>query len=154
MSGPRALGAVLGPIARRALGKARSAVGSLIADWPAIVGPEMARRVTPERLSFPRARRDGGELVVRVEPADALELQHDAPLLIERINSHYGYRAIDRLRLVQVPRRATPAPKPAPPLDAADIAALDAVLATVGDPDLRAQLAAIGRRVYASDRRR
>ncbi len=153
MSGPRSLAAVIGPITRRALGNARSAIGSLLADWGVIAGPELAARAVPERLSFPRGRRDGGELVLRVEPADALELQHDAPLVIERINSHYGYRAIERVRLIQVPRRTPAPPRPAP-LDAEDAAALDAVLAGVGDPELRARLTEIGRQVYASDRRR
>ncbi len=55
--------------------------------------------------------------MVRVESAFALELQHLAPMVIERINAHLGWRCIGRIVLKQapLPRRAPKAqPKPPP----------------------------------------
>ncbi len=153
MSRPRALAALMAPITRQALGRSRSAVGSLLAEWTAIVGDDLARRTIPDRLSFRRGQRDGGELVLRVEPADALEVQHEMPRLIDRINRHYGYAAIARVKLIQTPR-PQPAPRPAAgTLDPADRAALEAVLARVEDAELRERLARLGRALFATDRR-
>ena len=47
-------------------------------------------------------------LVVRVDGAFALELQHLAPLLVERINAHLGWRCIGKLALRQAPLAGRP----------------------------------------------
>jgi hypothetical protein len=46
---------------------------------------------------------------VRVEPGFALDFQHLAPVLIERVNAHLGWRCIARLKIEQGPvREAAP----------------------------------------------
>ena len=102
------------PFGRRGFGE-----GGLIAQWPAIAGEEIARHSAPLKLSFPRGERQGGTLTVRVAGAFAVELQHVAPLLIERINAYLGYGAITRLRLEQgrLPPRRRPALRQPAPLD-------------------------------------
>jgi hypothetical protein len=42
-------------------------------------------------------------LIVRVESAFALEVQHLAPIIIERVNARYGWRCIGRLSFRQGP---------------------------------------------------
>ena len=87
---------------------------------------------------------DGGAL--------ALELQHAEALILERINGHFGYRAVTRLRLIQRPMperlrlpRANPVPDaPADPL-------LTDRLAVIADDDLRAALARLGQAVRTRD---
>ncbi len=120
---------------------------SLAKDWASIVGPDMAARCLPRGLKFPRQgeRRDGS-LTLRVAPGFAIQLQHLTPLLIERINAYFGYRAIDRLVLNQgpLPKRPTAHKKPMvsdAPLDAAMVKRL----ATVDDEDLRRALERLGR---------
>lgn len=152
MSRPRALAALIQPIARRSLGKANAGLGALLTDWEAIAGADLAGRAAPERLSFPRGRRDGGTLILRAAPADALEIQHDAPRILERINGHFGYRAIEDLKLVQAPppaRKRRPAPRPLSPTDESS---LEAALSRVDDPDLRARLASLGRSIFQKSR--
>ena len=101
----------------------------------------------PHRLDFPRGRRDGGVLHLRVEPADALELQHETPRILERINGHYGYRAVERLKLVQVPRpHRRPARRSA--LTPTDAAGLDEAVSGVDDAELRRRLARLGEAVF------
>jgi hypothetical protein len=122
----------------------------LKADWPAIVGTELAPATWPQALG-----RDG-VLKLRVAAAIALELQHRAPLLIERINVYLGRSAISRLVLVQgpLPLPTSPGPAPPPPLAAEDVQAIERQLAAITDPELRAALARLGKNVASGSPRR
>ena len=153
--GLRALAASLPKAVGKAFGRRGLAEGGLIADWPDIVGAELAEVCLPRGLAFPsRERRSEGTLSLRVEPGHALTLQHLEPLLIERINGYLGYGAVARLRLQQGPlgRRGTPPPQPPAPLSPAQEAALEARVATVADPELRDALERLGRAVQQLDR--
>jgi len=141
--GPRALAASLAKVTAPLVRRRGFREVRVVSDWPELVGPALAAHSVPERLS-----RDG-VLKVRVASGWALDLAHLEPLLIERIATFYGYRAVTRLALVQgpVPRPEAPA-KPAPrPLTAAEEAALEGSLAAVEDGGLKAALAALGRAV-------
>lgn len=144
--GVRHLAALLPGLTRAALGKRGFAEGGIVADWAAIVGPELAASSLPERLAFPQGARRDGTLHVRVAGAFALELQHLEPLVVERINSHFGYRAVARLRIRQgpIPRppRRSSALRPVDPEAAREI---DKAVETIADPALRAALVGFGR---------
>lgn len=148
--GVRHLAALLPRLTRSALGRRGFAEGGIVADWPAIVGPELAASSLPERLVFPHGARSGGTLHVRVSGALALELQHLEPQVIERINGYFGYAAVARLKLRQAPipprRVRRPDAAPLPPAAAREI---DSAVAGVADPDLRAALAGLGRALRA-----
>src|SRR3954462_5679278 len=92
---------------RRALATRGFAAARVIADWPEIVGGALAVSSVPARLVRSPGAGPGGAdsatLVVRVSPGAALELQHSVPQVIERVNGYFGFRAVDRLRLVQGP---------------------------------------------------
>ncbi len=134
--GPRALGASLPQAARTALRRGGLAQIQLVSDWAAIVGPELAKHSQPRRLSFPPQERRDGTLTIAVAGPLALELQHMEPLLLERVNAHFGYRAVERIRYVQeMTRQAAPSRRPRP-VSAPD----DRVLAGVEDAELRAAL--------------
>lgn len=124
-------------------------LGRLKAEWAAVVGSELAGATWPEALA-----RDGA-LKLRVASAIALELQHRAPLVIERINLFLGRATVSRLVLVQGPLPLPAAPRSAPAmrLSAAAEAALEARLADIAEPGLRAALAGFGRLVLAGPRR-
>lgn len=81
---------------------------ALVTQWAAIVGAELAGRTLPVRIAFQRKDRTGGTLHIKVDGAYAIELQHIAPLVIERLNAYYGYAALDRLALHQAPVEARP----------------------------------------------
>ncbi len=84
---------------------------AILTDWAAIAGPEFAAFTAPERLKWPRSARSadenaaepGATLILRVSGAHALEVEHLRPLLIERINAMFGYRAVSDIRIVQAP---------------------------------------------------
>jgi hypothetical protein len=124
-------------------------LGRLKAEWAAVVGAELAATTWPEALG-----RDGA-LKLRVASSIALDLQHRAPLVIERINLFFGHAAVARLILVQgpLPLAAPPATAMPTPLAAEEAKALDTRLGDIADPELRAALARLGRLVLAGARR-
>ncbi len=80
----------------------------ILAAWPEIVGERLGRACQPVRLEWPRrprgetgGRTESGTLVVRVEGAFALELQHLVPVVIQRINAHYGWACVARIVMKQ-----------------------------------------------------
>ncbi|MFZ1429976.1 MAG: DciA family protein [Geminicoccaceae bacterium] len=140
----RLLGAILDPAARRR----GFTEASLLADWSTIIGPVLARRCQPLRVEHAPGRRRGGILVLQTSGAAAIEVQHAAPQLIERINTYFGHRAIRQLRLLQMPLPpvAPPVPPPAP-LRPEDEAAIAAGVSEIDDGELRDALLALGRAV-------
>jgi len=155
-SGLKALAGTLPKVASRALGRRGFADAGLISDWQKIVGGELAQSCAPLRLTFqqPRERREG-TLLLRVEPGIALELQHLAPLLVERINTYFGYRAVARLKFQQgpLPRGKTvDLAREAPALTAED--PLNHQLAGVEDDELRASLRRLAESYRARQRKR
>ncbi|HZL59089.1 MAG TPA: DciA family protein [Stellaceae bacterium] len=150
--GMRALAANLPAIARPVLGKRGFGEAQLVAQWPAIVGEDLARNLMPEKLSFAGRQRQDGTLRARVEPAFALIAQHREPQILERINAFFGYRAVARLALVQgpLPRDARRAAPPARPLDAAEHSALDQRLAGIENDALRDALKSLGEKILGA----
>ena len=102
VGGIRTLATLMPKLTRPILGRRGFAVASVITEWATIVGIELAGSSQPEKLVFPRGERVGGVLHVRVAGGVATELQHLEPQVVERINGHFGYRAVSRLKLVHV----------------------------------------------------
>jgi hypothetical protein len=138
-AGP-AVSRLAGPIVARHGG---GTLARLKSEWPAIVGAETAAATWPQALG-----RDGA-LKLRTAAAMALELQHRAPLLIERLNLYLGRPAISRIVLVQGPLPLAPARSEAKPLplDKGDAEAIESRVAEIPDPELRAALVRLGKSV-------
>jgi hypothetical protein len=118
----------------------------LKADWSAIVGPEWAL------VAWPVALGRDGVLKLHTRPMAALELQHRAPLLIERINLYFGRPMVTRLTLIQATLPASPeplAPAMRSPVDG-DATVLDPRLSDIADPELRAALGRLARAIVAA----
>ena len=75
----------------------------IMTHWRDIVGADWARYCLPERLSNSGSRGGGTTLTVRVDGPFALELQHTAPQIMERINAFLGHKAVTQLKIVQGP---------------------------------------------------
>jgi hypothetical protein len=119
----------------------------LKAEWAAFVGTAWANLTWPTGLG-----RDGC-LKLRVIPVVALELQHQAPLLLDRINLYFGRTVAARLVLVQGSLPLDPPVRRIPPHPLGDDQAteLDTKLAAIDNVDLREALAQLGRMVLAAD---
>ncbi|MDX1737739.1 MAG: DciA family protein [Alphaproteobacteria bacterium] len=98
----RPIGEMVPVLTRRALGRYGFGQVNLITDWHRVVGARLAEFCQPLKILFPKGQRVGGCLHIRVVGAMALELQHMEPLLIERINTYFGYGAVASIRLKQV----------------------------------------------------
>ncbi len=120
--GPRAIGGLIARVTRPGFKRRSPAASQIMADWLAIMGPDLGARTVPQKLS-------AGTLTIACAGPAAMELQHFAPQLIARINAHVGGHGdkapIQRLRFVQqiatpkaaaVERPRSP-PKPPPPID-------------------------------------
>lgn len=70
---------------------------SVLTNWSEIVGQELAAKCCPEKISRE------GVLTLRVDGPVALEIQHLEPQLLERIATHFGYRAVVRISIRQGP---------------------------------------------------
>lgn len=165
VSRPRPLADLVDSCLGEALAKQGFAGSDIVLNWPDIVGETLARRSQPLRIAWPRkpgsaraaGRRepppDPATLHVRVESAFALELQHRAPLVIERVNGYLGWACVGRLRLEQGPVRrgaAKPASVRAPSAEA--VAAAQAATEGVADEGLRAALVRLGAAVMDRER--
>ena len=135
--GSRPLAALLPAVTRSAFRRRSPMAARLLMDWDAIVGPALAAVTAPERCA-------SGTLSLACAGPVALELQHLAPKLIERINGHVGRPLVRRLRFHQVPVSplpSAPLPKPRRPATEAVVAAR---LAGIPEGELRDALARLG----------
>ncbi len=141
------------------------AYAQILTNWEAIVGPELANYCQPERLRWPAGqerikderRRLGGTLTVKVEGPAAIELQHETPRVIERLNTFYGYQAVTAIKIVQGTidrslRKKLPGKPPVLPHD--QETDLQVRLSTVQDEDLRNALSRLGRGAIDQKNRR
>lgn len=156
----RSLSRLLRDVTAPALAKRSRAEASLILDWTTIVGAELAGKAKPVRLSFPkRAERRGATLLLRVDAAHALDLQHQEPQVIERVNTHFGYSLVNRLRLEQAPIREArkgprSAPKLPPSLPPNERERLERQLVEIDNSELRSALQHLAEAVEAKRQKR
>jgi hypothetical protein len=131
------------------------ASAELVTRWDDIVGHEIAAHSEPIKLQWPR-RNDGedseaGTLVLRVEGPAAIEIQHLAALICERVNRFLGWRAVGRLALRQAPLRRRQ-PQAARTEDPAAAAPIAEKLSDIKDEELKAALARLGAAVSRVER--
>jgi hypothetical protein len=147
-SGTPHVSKVLGRITGRTMNRRGFSDSRMLENWSAIVGPQLAAMSQPVRLSRRKSGRDGeetagGVLTVKAEGAIALEIQHLAPQIIDRLNSYYGYAAIARLNIVQGPVTVTHSPLSPPPIKDEEISALADDFDEIETPRLKRALASL-----------
>jgi hypothetical protein len=130
----------------------------IINQWTAIAGDKLARWATPVRVTWPRPgparEKMGGTLMVRIDPALTLDLQYEAPRIIERINGYFGYSAIGAIRAVQgeAATSARPAVRSAPQ-NAEEQQEELPELSGIADKSLQSALHRLGSQVRSQERR-
>lgn len=142
------LSALLGGVFSDAFARQGFASRELVTRWAEIAGPDLARHCEPLRLQWQRPVEGQppvpATLVLRVEGPMALEIQHTADIIVDRVNRFFGWSAVGRIALRQAPlSRPSPRRHKAPP-DAARVAQVAETLGEVADDDLRAALARLG----------
>lgn len=102
------LSALLPAVLKPALEEHGLATSQLITHWAEIAGDELAAVTRPLKLNWPRMteeaarlQKTGANLVLLCESAFALDVQHAIPLILERVNALYGWRAVIKVSLKQ-----------------------------------------------------
>lgn len=126
----------------------------IMTSWARVAGADIAAISAPERLKWPRGagHLDGDRvdhtqqtaaiLVLRVDPAHALDVEYRSGEIVDRINRYFGYRAVQSLKILQVPLNETPA-SPMPPTSRVEAVPAPAELATIIEPGLKDALSAL-----------
>ena len=145
------LGATVPKLTDKALRKRGFLESAIVHRWASIVGEDVAGWCAPDKVAFPRDRRAGATLHLVVPGARALELQHLEPVLLERINTVFGYDAVTRITIRQGPlpeprRKPRPAPRP---LDRREESWVVDQVVEFRDQDLKNALQALGRAVLS-----
>lgn len=111
----KAVGSFVPGLTRKSFEKYGFSTATLLTDWTHIAGRDLASFTLPERLKWPRnveayedvadadRGRPGATLVLRVDGPRAIEVQYQSNQIIERINAHFGYRAVSEIRFLQAP---------------------------------------------------
>lgn len=138
------------------------ASGDLKSRWREIVGESISSFSEPMKLV--KARSGGATLELKVAGPVAALVQHQAPLILDRLNLYLGAGAVARLRIVQGPlsrdgaRAAAAKPsgsvrRARPPLDAAAERQLAEGLAEAPEGPVKAALLRLGREVLRTSSR-
>lgn len=143
----------------RAAGEARGfAVSRLLTHWAEIVGPDIAGSARPVEVSYGRGFGATLTLLTTGAQAPMLEMQKD--VIRERVNSCYGYAAIQKIRITQTAATGfaegraefAPAPKKHPEL-APVTGEARAAASDVKDNGLREALERLGANVLSHEKR-
>ena len=138
-------------ITRSAFERYGFAHGDLVAQWAAIVGDDLARRCSPEKMAWPKGREAdprearGATLSVKCDHGAGLALSYETGRIADLVNAYYGYMAVTTVKVVQGIRPASAQRKPAATTAPAEIAAkVQAKVGTVNEPELKAALTRLG----------
>ena len=147
---PQPLSRTIGKITSQAMGRKAAALSALLGSWETIAGKSVAAVAIPVKLARnAKAPDQPAVLHIAAPSAWKTELQHEAPVLISRINAFFGYKAVGELRLSarSLPVRATPPP----PLRHSALNSIDieAKVANIEDPELKAALIRLGQAMGA-----
>jgi hypothetical protein len=150
--GPRALAHDATGLLRHHLSARGFQQAELVTRWAEIAGGTLAEHCFPSRLS--QAKADGAMLTLVADDRAALELQHQTPKLIDKINTYFGTAVVSKIKVVagDIPR-ALSRRAAKRPLSADEEAALKTCVQAVEDPELRDALARLGRHALSESRK-
>lgn len=101
-SGLENLSASMSPLIKKLLGNKGLIEIDLLSNWQNIVGQEIAEHSMPQKIVFkPNCRNDGTLHLLVAGSAFALEIQHKLPIILEKINTFFGYKAIAKITIMQ-----------------------------------------------------
>lgn len=115
--------------------------------WNEILGPELAFGIKPVTLTFPFKDRMGGTLKVRTAGgAFALLFEHQKGQIIEKINTYFGYPAVNNIKIEQGGVKLDPQKQAEPvwPLNEEQLQKLSEKVANIQDDELRKKMLDIG----------
>lgn len=144
------LSRVVAGLTKKALDKRGFVDASIVNEWPVIAGDLIGSHSLPDRIRFPRDRKQPGTLYLLLENgALATEVMHFQPILLERINRFFGFNAVGEIKIIHgpLPKRDADTRPPLPALRPERRAEIEQSLADIGDDELRNALTRLGEHV-------
>ncbi len=155
---------LIGNMLAPGLRKRGFASAEVITRWPDFIGAQLASHTRALELKWPPRctktivdsrdnpapnKKDGATLVIAVSSGVAIEIQHMAPQIIQRVNAALGWRCVTKLSLRQQPvaRMITPVER-RPPLLSTEIARIEATTQKIDDEKLRLAFIKLGKGVF------
>ena len=152
----RRVSAVLPAAARKVFREYGFAEDALIRRWSKIIGPKFSDVPLPLKLTDGKEKGEKvATLHLLVESGAALEVQHQIPLLIEKLNIFYGHSAIGRITLVQGAPRKNEKPMKAKinPPDPAAVIQMELWTKAMKDSGLKETLIRLGVDVLSAEQK-
>ncbi|MGI9371046.1 MAG: DUF721 domain-containing protein [Hyphomicrobiales bacterium] len=153
-----AVGKHLRRLTRKAYESHGFAYAEILTQWTHIVGADLARVCRPQSIRWPKGFQNlekgrqklGGTLTILAAGASALELQHETPRILEKLNTYYGYGAITSIKIVQghIELEDNGKTISSAPLSADKKATLNTQLGDIEDQPLRTALRKLGTGVH------
>ena len=98
----QSLSQTLLPLAQNILGKNGFVETDIITNWPDIVGEQLDCYSFPQKIDFPKNKKNNGSLHLAVPTgAFAVEIQHREKFILDKINTYFGYNAVSSLKIIQ-----------------------------------------------------
>ena len=158
----KAVGSYVPKLAAKAFEKYGFHSAEIMTAWPRVVGADIASFTAPERIKWPRGpqptddeaartgvKLGGATLLLRVDPARALDVEYRAAEIVDRINRYFGYRAVATLKIIQAPLAHKIGAQTAKGTTAAQLPSSPAQVPASADPVLKEALEALWTSVAA-----
>lgn len=144
------LGRMISGLTHKALDKRGFVDAAIVNEWPSIAGELIGSHSLPDRIRFPRDRSQPGTLYLILENgALATEVIHFQPVLLERINRFFGFRAVGDIKIIHgpLPKKRTDKRPPLPQIRPERMAEIEQSLSGVADDELKDALTRLGEHV-------
>lgn len=101
-NGLTAFSSDISALASKLLGKSGLIEMKILTSWTSIVGEELAQYTLPQKIDFKKDARDNGTLYLLTQSGSfALEIGHRTPVILEKINTFFGYNAVSKIKIIQ-----------------------------------------------------
>ena len=74
---------------------------SLIKKWREIIGDDIAKFCWPIKIIFSNIKNSNGIIFLKTERGRSMEIEFKNDEIIEKLNQYFGYKAIDKISVVQ-----------------------------------------------------
>ena len=142
----RRLSTMIEPMVAHSARERGFALGRIISHWRDTVG-DLSDWCLPADIHFPRGSRNNGTLKLQIASGRGPQVQAMTQQIIDAVNASFGYRAVDRITIVQslVPTKPINKTQKQSAISGdKNIWALDERLKNIKSPELRAALRKLG----------
>ena len=87
-------------IVEKNLSRLGSIQNHIFFNWAHIAG-QYADITIPYKIKFGRKKNIDGQITIKVQNGFGLEVQYAIPLLLDQINTRFGFKAISKIKIIQ-----------------------------------------------------